>query len=222
MFFHPSSNLAQCCVVSFIVLIAHIAVADECNVDREDCGFLNNRQCPDPTSGHPSHLTRCCDRNPQGCLTACCADYYAGTSTMIIVVTIFLSFCLCCPIFAFCCRQFARIRQYREHTLLVEDQLLRSERAFDEREHQLRGGVSEDLPSYYGPDEKAPEYDQALSHTVITEGIPYTDVTLTGQQSQSTERSSNNTQTITESSSENQLILPDYNTVTTMSRNEQP
>ncbi|EGD75201.1 hypothetical protein PTSG_06854 [Salpingoeca rosetta] len=151
-----------CCSSSFV------AAEEQCNVDRPECGFLNNRQCPDPASGHPSHLNRCCQKDSLGCYTACCADYFGSSIATVVVMAVFLTFCLLCPILAYCCKKLNSWHANREQERVVEEQVQRTERSFDEREHARRAGMrTETPPSYYGPGEKAPDYEAALSDTVL-------------------------------------------------------
>eukprot|EP00054_Salpingoeca_dolichothecata_P008449 m.48073 g.48073 ORF g.48073 m.48073 type:complete len:182 (+) comp17739_c0_seq2:168-713(+) len=96
-------------------LVGCCAAVNHCNVNKTECGYLNNRQCPDPLSSHDSSLNTCCRKDNIGCYTACCSE--SSTVLGIILFVVFLSCCCvfviipCVVCFAFGARVFRRDRR---------------------------------------------------------------------------------------------------------------
>eukprot|EP00049_Salpingoeca_infusionum_P000819 m.42614 g.42614 ORF g.42614 m.42614 type:complete len:277 (+) comp10709_c0_seq4:166-996(+) len=143
------------------------AIGELCNTNRPECGFLNNRQCPDPSSAHPTHLDTCCSFDRLGCATACCASSQPAPYASIAALCTLMVICVGFPLLMCCCR---RCRERRHHMEQAEweQNVADAENAFDREEHLRRLAMSEPAPpNYYGPNVKTPSYEEALGDQVL-------------------------------------------------------
>eukprot|EP00045_Choanoeca_perplexa_P006281 m.53414 g.53414 ORF g.53414 m.53414 type:complete len:346 (+) comp13560_c0_seq2:193-1230(+) len=166
-------------VLSLLALVSRCR-ADVCNANLSKCGILADRSCPDGKSNHPSHLTRCCDVDRNGCANACCTETVEPGSVTLIVVGVLVGLCCICPCINYTCKHCSETCEECSGIRCPSCCRCSSTRQwFAPPPDRLRRRDEEDASGmglYDTQPEAAPSYDDALGHEAVGTVISTTSI----------------------------------------------